>query len=31
LGSVSRRFRDARNELDLLSIVFCATKGSANA
>lgn len=31
LGSVSGRFRDARNELDLLSIVFCATKGSANA
>jgi hypothetical protein len=31
LGSVSRRFRDPRNELDLLSIVFCATKGAANA
>ena len=31
LGSVSSRFRDARNQLDLLSIVFCATKGSAGA
>jgi SAM-dependent methyltransferase len=31
LGSVSSRFRDARNELDLLSIVFCATKGPASA
>jgi SAM-dependent methyltransferase len=31
LGSVSRRFRDPRNELEFLSIVFCATKGSATA
>jgi hypothetical protein len=26
MGSVDERFKDARNELDVLSILFCATK-----
>jgi hypothetical protein len=29
MGSVDERFKDARNELDVLSILFCATKAAS--